>query len=123
MAFFPPDKPFRGLRGPPLWVEIIAMDGFQPAQGQVGGDLRSRDGIGVAQEQVDGAQIGAMLHHMGGATVAQCMRAGGPIVAFHEEPDGLAGERHAAQMSRKKRKSSAGMGPRGDAGKVRMAFS
>jgi hypothetical protein len=72
------------------------MDGFEAAEGEVGVDLGGGD-VGVAEEELDGAEVGAVLDHVGGATVAEGVRAGGAVVALDEEPDGLTGERHAAQ--------------------------
>ena len=38
----------------------------------MGVDLGGGD-VGVAKQQLHAAQIGAVLHHVGGATVAKCM--------------------------------------------------
>ena len=67
----------------------------------VGVDLRGGD-VGVAEQALDTAQVGAVLHHVGGATVAQHVRAGladvatGAGGAAHHLPHPLAGERASA---------------------------
>ncbi len=55
-----------------------AMDGFETAEGQVGVDLRGGD-VGVAEHDLHAAQVGAVLDHVRGATVAQAVRAGGVV--------------------------------------------
>ena len=47
-----------------------AMHGLEAAEGKVGIDLGGGD-VGVAEKELDAAQVGAVLHHVGGATVAQ----------------------------------------------------
>jgi len=99
----------------------FAMDGFEAAEGEVGVDLGGGD-VGVAEEELDGAQVCAVLDHVGGATVAQGVRAGAAVAAFDEDPEGLAGEWHPAQ-GEKKLGAVCGVGLGADAGEVRPAFA
>ncbi len=48
---------------------------LQPIQRQVRVDLRGRN-IGMAEDRLHRAQVGAVFHHVGGATVAQHVRTG-----------------------------------------------
>ena len=86
----------------------------------MGVDLGGGD-VGVAEEELDGAEVCAVLDHVGGAAVAQGVGAGGVVVALDEEPDGLAGERHAAQ-GEKEACAVCGVSVGADAGEVRAAF-
>jgi hypothetical protein len=70
---------------------VVAIDGFEAAEGEVGVDLGGGD-IGVAEEELDAAQVGSVLDHVGGATVAEAVGAGGGIGGFDDVPDPLAGE-------------------------------
>ena len=69
---------------------------FEPAQRQVRVDLGGGD-VGVAEQQLHAAQVGAVLDHVRGATVAQTVRAGLSVGHFDDVPDPLAGQRHSAQ--------------------------
>ena len=55
---------------------MLAMHCFQAAEREVGVDLRGGD-VGVAEQGLHAAQVGAVLHHVRGATVAQAVGAGG----------------------------------------------
>ena len=98
-------RQLRGLRlhfgnpsgGPGM---VSPMHRFQPAQRQVGIHLRGRD-IGVPQQGLHGPQIGSVLHHMGGATVAQHVRAGAGIQLLHQAPHPLPGKSGAAHGEKK----------------------
>ena len=52
------------------------MDRFQLAVGDVGIDLRRRD-IGVAEEELDGAEVGAVAQEISGEAVAESVRGDG----------------------------------------------
>ena len=78
---------------------VLAMHFLQPSQRQVGVDLRGGD-VGVAQQQLHAAQVGAVLHHVRGATVAQPVRAGGGVGHLHHMPDPLPRQRHSAQREK-----------------------
>ena len=78
----------------------LAMHFLQMAERQVGVDLRSGD-VGVAQQQLHAAQVGAVLHHVRGAAVAQTVRAGGRVGHFNNMPDPLTSQRHPAQGKKK----------------------
>ena len=82
---------------------MLAMHGLQPAQRQVRIDLRGGN-VGVAQQQLHAAQIGAVLHHVRGATVAQPVRAGALFGRLHQVPDPLPRQRHAAQGEKQPRR-------------------
>ena len=73
-----------------------AMHSLEAAERQVGVDLRGGD-VGVAEHHLHAAEIGAVLDHVRGATVAQAVRTCGAVGALDEAPDPLPGERHAAQ--------------------------
>ena len=54
---------------------MLLVHPIQPIERQVRVNLRGRN-IGVAEDGLHRAQVGAVLHHVGGATVAQHVRAG-----------------------------------------------
>lgn len=60
-----------------------AMDCLQTTQREVRVDLSGCD-IGVSQQRLHGAEVRAMLHHVGGATMPQHMRAGVTVRRLHE---------------------------------------
>src|ERR1043166_9671192 len=66
---------------------------LQPVESDVRVDLRGRD-VGVSENGLDGAEIGAPLDHVGGATMAQHVRAGAASGAgsgaMRDLPDPLA---------------------------------
>ena len=66
------------------------------AESKVGVDLGGGN-VGVAKQKLHTAQIGAVLHHVRGATVPQAVRAGGVIGRLDQMPDPLARQRHSAQ--------------------------
>ena len=68
---------------------VGAMDGFEMAEGEMGVDLGGRD-VGVAEEDLHAAEIGAVLDHVGGAAVAELVGAGGRVAGFDEMPYPLA---------------------------------
>jgi len=72
-----------------------AVNGFESSQCEVGVDLGGGD-IGVAKEYLDAAEVCAVLNHVGGATVAEGVWAGGSVRRFDQEPDRLAGHGGAA---------------------------
>ena len=78
------------------------VHGFETAERKVRVDLCSGD-VGVAEHHLHAAQVGAVFHHVCGATVAQSVGAGGVVGALDEAPDPLPGERHAAQGKKKPR--------------------
>ena len=86
---------------------VLAMHGLEPAQRQMRVNLRGGD-VGVAQQQLHAAQVGAMLDHVRCATMPQPVRAGVLVGRLHHMPDPLARERHSAQ--RKKQAGSAAAG-------------
>jgi hypothetical protein len=55
-----------------------AMHGLQSAQRQVCVNLRGGD-VGMAEQNLHAAQIRSVFHHVGGATMAQPVRAGGAV--------------------------------------------
>src|SRR4051794_31398780 len=71
---------------------VFAVHRLQSIERNVRIDLRGRD-ISVAQEGLDGPQIGAVLHHMGGTPGAQHVWAGLPRPfggrSAHELPNPL----------------------------------
>lgn len=73
---------------------MLAMDGLQPSQRKMRINLRGGN-VSVTQQKLHTAQVGAVLHHMGGATVAQPVRAGIHICRLHQMPDPLARQWHA----------------------------
>jgi len=77
-----------------------AVNGLEAAESEVCVDLRGRD-IGVAEHHLHAAQIGAVLDHVRGTTVAQAVWTGGVIGALDQAPDPLARERHAAEREKK----------------------
>jgi hypothetical protein len=100
------------------------MHSFEPSQRQVRVDLGGGN-IGVAEQQLHRAQVRAVLHHVGGATVAQ--RCAGWLLRCWEldqQPDRLAGERHTAQGEKEARGVRNGSaGARGtDASEMRAAL-
>lgn len=54
---------------------IARIDSFQAIKGNVRIDLCGRD-IGVAKNGLNGAQVGAISHHVRGAAMTKSMRAG-----------------------------------------------
>src|SRR4051794_40875621 len=78
---------------------MLAIDRLQSIKRYVGVDLRGRY-IGVAKKSLDGAQVGTILHHVSGATVAQHVRAGfarpGGRGSTHQLPHPLARQSLAA---------------------------
>ena len=54
---------------------VLFENAIQPIQREVRIHLRRRD-ISMTQNRLHGAQIGAVLHHVGCATVPQHVRAG-----------------------------------------------
>ncbi len=60
---------------------MLAMHGLQAAQRQMRIHLRGGN-IGMTQNQLHAAQVGAVLHHVRGATVAQPMRTGAAVRPF-----------------------------------------
>jgi hypothetical protein len=75
---------------------VFAVHRLEPSQRQVRVNLRCGY-VCVAQNQLHAAQVGAMLHHVGGATVAQPVRAGCVVSYLYQVPDPLARERHAPE--------------------------
>ena len=78
---------------------MLPEHGLQAAQRQVRVNLRGRN-VGVAQQQLHAAQVGAVLHHVCGATVAQRVRTGLAIRQLYQVPHPLARQRHAAQRKK-----------------------
>src|SRR5260370_39421865 len=54
---------------------MFCVHALQSVQRDVGIDLRRRN-VGVAENRLHGAQVGAVFYHASGATVAQHVRAG-----------------------------------------------
>ena len=54
---------------------MFCIDTLQAVQRDVGIDLRRRN-VGVTEDGLHCAEVGAVFYHVGGATVAQHMRAG-----------------------------------------------
>ena len=72
------------------------------------------------------AQVGAVLHHVGGAAMAQPVRTGCPVRRFDQVPDPLAGQRHTAHGEKKPCTAlarSVRVPCRADARQVRTAFA
>ena len=82
---------------------MCAMHGLQPAQRKMRVNLRSRN-IGMAQNQLHAAQVGAVLHHVRRATVAQPVRAGVDVRSLHQVPHPLPRQRHAPQREKQPRR-------------------
>ena len=89
-------RPARGAR------MMLAMHGLQAAQRQVRVDLRGGN-VGVAQHHLHAAQVGAVLHHVRGATVAQPCGLVEWFGHLDQPPNPLARERHAAQGEKQAR--------------------
>ena len=86
---------------------VFAVNRFEPAEGEVGVDLRGGD-VGVAEEGLDGAEVGSALDHVGSAAVAELVGAGGGVAGFDEAPDPTAAERLAALGKEEARRGLAG---------------
>src|SRR5882762_7970402 len=54
---------------------VLAVDRLQAVEGDVSVELRGRY-IGMAEQGLDVAQVGTVLHHVGSAPVSQHVRAG-----------------------------------------------
>jgi hypothetical protein len=67
---------------------VSAMDCFQPAKGKVRVDLGGRD-VRVTEEGLHSPQIGSVLYHVGGATVAEHVGTGMASGARRCRPDHL----------------------------------
>src|SRR5690242_8414169 len=65
---------------------MFPVDSFEAAQSKVRIDLRGGD-VRVAEEGLDGAEIGSAFDHVGGAAVAEHVRAGRLLTAFDQMPD------------------------------------
>ena len=79
----------------------------------------------MAEQKLHAAQVGAMFHHVRGATVSQRVRAGGAVGKFHQVPDPLPGQRHAAQRQKHARGLAArrlAFARRADTGEVGAPF-
>src|SRR5438445_291981 len=90
---------------------VLLVNVLQPVEREMGINLGGRN-ISVAENSLDGAQVGAVFDHMRGAGVAQhvrrCLAPGGGRRILHHLPDSLAGELHAAMAEKKKRRGIAG---------------
>ncbi len=60
---------------------VLAVDALEVLHRDVRVDLRGGD-VGVAEQALDTAQVGAVLDHVSGATVAQHVRTGFVRAAF-----------------------------------------
>src|SRR4051812_1316973 len=76
----------------------------------MGVDLSGGD-VSVTQQGLHAAQIGSMLHHVGGATVAQFMWAGGAVLLLYQLPDPLPGERLAPHTEKQSPFQAASLQP------------
>ena len=85
-----------------------AMHGLEPAERQVGVDLRGRD-VGVPEQGLNSPQVSPVLNHVGGATVAQAVRAGLGVEVLDQAPDPLAGKNGAA-LREKERAAARALG-------------
>ena len=80
---------------PLVWPgDDVPMYCFQPAQRKMCVDLGGGD-VSVAEESLDSPEIGSILHHVSGATVAQHVGTGARPT-LHQAPHPLPGESGAA---------------------------
>ena len=81
---------------------------FQPIQGDMGINLRGRN-VGVAEDRLNGSQVGAVFYHVGGTTVAQHVRTGVASSArrcdSYHLPDSLAGKLLRTSRDEQERRS------------------
>ena len=81
------------------------MDGAKFAVGDVGVDLSCRD-VGVAEEKLDGAEVGAVTEEVSGETMAKGVRrdrfhnAGGDSIMFDEALDTARGQPHFLMINK-----------------------
>ena len=69
---------------------VGAMDCLQPAKGKVRVDLGGRD-VGVPEQGLHSSQIGSVLHHVGGTTVAHDMGTSTGCPTFSPDTTPIAG--------------------------------
>ena len=87
------------------------VERFEAFARDVGVDLRRRD-VGMAEQQLDDAEVGAVVEQVGGEGVAQDVRrqlvggdGGLQRVALDQLPEGLAGHRGTAAGDEQGRRS------------------
>ena len=86
---------------------VLRIDALQAVEGDVGVDLCRRN-VGMSEDGLDGAQIGAILDHVGRARVAQHVRtsvASGGKTGFADQlPEALTGQAAASRAQKQKRR-------------------
>ena len=87
---------------------MFRVHALEPVQRNVSIDLRRRN-VGVAEDCLNSAQVGAVFYHVGGTTVAQHVRTGVASSArrcdSHHLPDSLAGKLLRTSRDEQERRS------------------